>query len=1313
MRKIRKSAFALFLAGVMAFTPAADVLAVSNNDTDVAAITVSETEDTVPKTDAAETESETEDNETTTDTTDNTESEEDNADSDTTADPGSDSETETGNDGSTDSDSETNSDANADSEDNNATDSETDADTESEDSTDSGIEDDTDSETEDGLDSEIGDDTDSETEDDLDSEIEDDADSETEDNLDSETEDDADSETEEDLDSETEDDADSETEQEFPGLTNSSLSSKQLSDLKDLADHLGEIAQGKEGTDYVSRELVFSADTLEEAEKIVAAYGGKLIDFDWGIGVLKLPEGISVTHALTTAAKSTDVVLPPAWPNYIYTKLSDTDEDTYNDTETLESEADETYLDENAYSEAIKAFSDPFLSPTSDYYQYQHTMVGSTYAWNAGYTGEGIKIAILDTGVSQHTDLNIVGNYNFSGENAETETAPSGPATDYDDKDGHGTHVAGLAAAKNNTVGGAGIAPDASIYNIRVLNSDGQGTSAWINRGINHAVDQKVDIISMSLGGAGYSDVDAETVKNAYEAGIVVIAAAGNDGSKVKSYPACYPGAICIGAVQQNKGRTYFSNYGSWVDFSAPGSNLYSTASPNSTYKEYVNGAYYEPMSGTSQATPVVSGTAAVILSADEGIRNKTGKARVDALIAKMKKGTIAGNGGAAGIVSLPKALGISVSTAAPSVPVFENTEKTINADSVNVSIKAASPADVIYYSIDGKNPTYKNGVFSSNAIRYTTAFPVGGQSKVTVKAIAVSACGKVSKTASITFTFKPLVSEVVITGPSAVLKGKSITLKATVAPAHAANKKVKWSSSEPDVVKVVGGKVTATSSAVDGKTYTITAASEDGNATSTFNVTVRATAKIKTVAFKDGAGKAKKSDTIIKPAGNTMTYDDLISLTKVTNTDGSEGTIADVDFSSSNTQVARVDNTTRGRLTIVGTGKAVITAIANDGSGKKATFTLTVKNQVTELTIKGSKQLSIGKSIKLTVSVNADAANKTATWSITPAGQGVTINAKNGTVKAAKSATAGSYTVTAVANDGSEVHDTYTIAVSNNTITKITLDKKTATIFRTAGNYGSATSTKVTATIAAPSPSTAAYEFISSNPGIATVDQNGTVRATGNMAGSTKITCKATDGSGKSAACTIKVVNPPSKLTVTPPAGNDGYVGLGKKIKLSAVFEEEFGSVSSKKVTWESNNKDVATVDKNGNVKGVKKGVVDITATANDGSGLETSYKVAVMGVIKKLGLENFKSGYLHIFKPNAAGEVGVLFNGSYYNNTSDVYPFVAVESSNPDVINASWSTEYYGVINLYTRKKGSATITIKALDGSGTKVSYKVKVN
>lgn len=1266
MGKLSKKALALLLAGVMAFMPAADVLAADN--TDNINLTVTETEDITLESDATETEDGTAETE-----TDSAEEKDSNKDTDSNGDNDNASDLDVGNEagGGDNTDSET-----GDNKDDNGTGSET------------GDIDNSDPESDNDSDSQDNDNSDSDA--DLDDDNADIQDSDIED--DSETGD---------LDSEADSElaSDSEAEEEFPGLVNYTLSAKQLEDKKDLADHLDEINSGIEGTDYVSRELLFSASTLAEAEKIAAAYGARLKDFEEGIGVMILPEDMSVSHALTVAAMSMDVVLPPAWPNYIYRTCGDIDEDIDTDIDTdIDNDADadvdatvsdETYINDNAYEEAIKPYSDPFLNPTNSSYQYQHVMVGSTYAWNAGYKGQGIKIAILDTGVNSHSDLNVAYSYNSSSDSSAG------------DGNGHGTHVAGLAAAKINGNGGTGIAPEASIYNIKVLSSDGSGTADKIIRGIKHAVGKNVDIINMSLGGPGYLPDYNAAINEAYNAGIIVISAAGNDGSKVKCYPGCYRNSLCVGAVDANKGRTYFSNYGSWVNISAPGLALYSTSSSGG----------YQVMSGTSQATPIVSGTAAVILSADASIRSKKGVARVNALISKMNRGKMPGSGGAAGVVSLAKALNIPVSTAAPKAPTFVNTNKTVNGNSLSVSIKPASTADVVYYSIDGKNPTYKNGVLD-NATKYTAPFTISGSAKITVKAIEVNACGLVSKPASITYTFKPHAAIITITGQNVLLKGKSTTLKAEVTPSYAVNKKVTWTSSAPSEVSVTAsGKVTATKSAVDGKSYTITAksADKDINVSKTFKITVKAAATIGSVAFK-------KDNKVQRSAVITTAYKsyDLSGLLEVTDTNKKAvSTPANqVNFSSSNTQVAVPDSAKPSSMIIKGAGRAVITATANDGSGKKATFTLTVQQLVTSVQVSGDSKLAIGRSIRLTATVNKDAANKKLDWSVTPADKGVTVS--NGTVKAAKNAVPGTYTITARAKDGSNRGGSKTITVSDVKITKIQLNKKSETIFRVAGNYSSRTSTTITATITGGDAS--GIEFTSSNTGVATVTQNGAVATikAGKVTGTAKITCKSANG--KSASCTIKVANPPSRLAITSQAGFNNYVAIGRRTRLSALFEEDFGSVSSKSVTWTSTNTNIATVDKSGIVTGKACGSVNIKATANDGSGLSVQYGINVVNPIKTLTFSGWRSGggkfikYVnYTYVGNTVG-VRILYNGSAYSTTSKVCPSVAIEVGNPDVVSVQYADN--GLYVLYGLKRGSTTITVKALDGTGVSQTYNIEI-
>jgi subtilisin family serine protease len=210
--------------------------------------------------------------------------------------------------------------------------------------------------------------------------------------------------------------------------------------------------------------------------------------------------------------------------------------------------------------------------------------------------GAGIKVAVLDTGGSDHAELaeNIVINYDCTGH------------SDPMDRQGHGTHVAGIIAAKDNDFGVLGVAPEAKVYCMKVLDNNGRGGYATIEAGLRKAMDEGVDIINMSLGAPGMPPESFhEVIREAYNRGIFIIAAAGNDGQKV-NWPAAYDEVIAIGAINENGDLTDFSSRGVEISVIAPGDNIYST---------WLNNGF-AVLRGTSQAAPFVAGICALMLSA-------------------------------------------------------------------------------------------------------------------------------------------------------------------------------------------------------------------------------------------------------------------------------------------------------------------------------------------------------------------------------------------------------------------------------------------------------------------------------------------------------------------------------------------------------------------------------------------------------------------------------------------------------------------------------------------------------------------------
>ncbi len=224
-------------------------------------------------------------------------------------------------------------------------------------------------------------------------------------------------------------------------------------------------------------------------------------------------------------------------------------------------------------------------------------------------TGEGVKVAILDTGIDEsHSDLSsrVAGGEDFTGTGS------------YSDDNGHGTHVSGtVAAIYSNNIGVYGVAPSASLYAVKVLSSSGSGTLDWIIAGIQWAIDNDIDIINMSLGTSSDMQSLEDACNRAYEEGILIVAAAGNSGNKpgnrdTVEYPGGYASVIAVAASDSNDARASFSSTGPDVELIAPGVSILSTI-PGGGY------AYY---SGTSMASPHVAGVAALVLSANSTLTN-------------------------------------------------------------------------------------------------------------------------------------------------------------------------------------------------------------------------------------------------------------------------------------------------------------------------------------------------------------------------------------------------------------------------------------------------------------------------------------------------------------------------------------------------------------------------------------------------------------------------------------------------------------------------------------------------------------------
>ena len=238
----------------------------------------------------------------------------------------------------------------------------------------------------------------------------------------------------------------------------------------------------------------------------------------------------------------------------------------------------------------VLTFNDPYMEK-----QWALSQIQMQGLWPTATGGSGILVAILDTGIDQdHEDLE--GKVVFEGNLTDSPT-PS-------DVHGHGTHIAGIIAAySNNGVGIAGVAPECQLINIKVADDRGRCDASRVAKGIIWAVDKGASVINVSIELGAPSPELEDAVNYAWGQGVVILAAAGNEGTQSPVYPAGYEYCLAVAATRQDNTLAPLSNYGDWVGVAAPGFNIYST----------LPGDSYGYKSGTSFATAYVSGLAALL----------------------------------------------------------------------------------------------------------------------------------------------------------------------------------------------------------------------------------------------------------------------------------------------------------------------------------------------------------------------------------------------------------------------------------------------------------------------------------------------------------------------------------------------------------------------------------------------------------------------------------------------------------------------------------------------------------------------------
>ena len=967
----------------------------------------------------------------------------------------------------------------------------------------------------------------------------------------------------------------------LPGLPEDYvLSEEALADKADMISHqvAQQTASLTEGTQYESGILLVWADTEETAQAYAQAFSAELVCRQDGLATLRL-NGISVVEALTAAQESDR--LPAAYPNHIAVLPPDEGEWEENpgfalfsedipQTQTWRSWLDNT---ENP---------DPYLTdPTSYRYQYMHDTVDSYAAWGVT-TGKGVTVAVIDTGVkANHEDLPNL---------RRVEVTNGNESLGLDDATGHGTHVAGIiGAAMGNGKGGAGIAPGAAILSLRVVNAAGYIYDSALIAALRTAVKNGAQIVNISIGGTAYNAVFQKVINEAAEAGVTVVAAMGNDGTNCLNYPAGYDNVIGVVSVDRTNNRASGSSYGTWGDVAAPGAAVWST-----TY----NGSY-SPKSGTSMASPVVAGVAALYKSVHPDATPAQITARLKATA------TRGGSDLGAGIVNAAAALSEKPGIPTAEIRSGETGEVLSRSDGGTLSapwdsrLCLTGTGRFLLYTLDGKTPGIREGQIVCGQ-RYNGPISLAdyaGQT-LTVKAMAVGDGGLAGSILTCRIQVKKgtEIGSVAVSGPRELLAGKTGEFQAKVTgvnPEAPVEQTVTWrisGRSDNMARAAIGastGKLTTPRlSAGDEGWVEVTAASKTGQVSSEpFRVTVKTLNPVAKISLSAAR--------ISCYTGNTATL-------TVTMLDSKGNPVSpEVLWSSSKPQVATVEN---GVVTALAKGSTTITCKALDGSGKTAKCTVTVAQAVESLTITGPASLAPGASFTFKAQAAPKGAVSRFTWSVLEGPEGTRIT--NGRLYVPKDAPIGdTITISAQPPEGSGTGTEYTLTVAPKCASVHTyLAGESGYVpvtegYDRAGNLtgltlysvqpGEYSKRKDSAPLGA-TPMDAKGNYVdnescirwsSSNPGIVSVTDDGFVQA--HKAGTAKITVSALDGSGKKQTVTVKVENPVSTIALfsSAPQGrmliSEPLLAAGKSVSHKVTFAETYGRPTNQKITWSWTLKD------------------------------------------------------------------------------------------------------------------------------------------
>lgn len=1068
----------------------------------------------------------------------------------------------------------------------------------------------------------------------------------------------------------------------------------------------------------------------------------------------------------------------------------------------------ETFTDPNT-----KYYKDSTDKTVNSEYQFYHEMIGSKYVWDQldqgklnSTDGRNLKESLKDTVVAViDTGINLQGKDFIRDDGTKVYVDAKcmcgdechGSDNCYGmDENGHGSNVSGIIADSANELNGRGIAAGVSIMALKVFHGSGaKSTTGSVLKGLKYAIGSRknylgvtsssendfpndnVRVINMSLGSVNYNQSWRLMVDEAHDLGIVVCAAAGNYDQSGRYYPAAYDSAISVAAVNSDFVKSSFSNYGKSVDIAAPGGdraynqalgadNLY--RKDEYIYASGINGIEsVRGSGGTSQATPMVSATVALVLAQNPKMSAEDVKRQLQSTAIPVKS-----DGLGAGCVNVARAMGIDTvdgMALEAAVKVYQMTasgdlhdpeivKKPVSGEiemkkSTGIHLESPYQDAVIYYTLNGKTPNpAEAGLDGSDTYIYAGIENVPStwilydtdpeKSTVELKAVALR-YGNISDLQGLKCLFNLYaVQKISISGDVAEMAvGAQQKVTANIVPLNARNKTVKWTSSDTSIATVSSkGVVTAraecrTNSLGKYIPVTITAEAADGyGAQASYDIIIRPQVSRVEITLENTVLLSAEQDDSVS---NTYNLAGKIKIWP-------ENALQKVTYKSSNTRVIKVDE--KGLVTAVGSGTAKVTVTAADGSGKKDTQNFKVITPVTDISISDkntsvtSGMVAAGRTLTPVVTFNKGNSkpdNTTLKWSLEDEYDSdyVKLNTKTGavTVRSNSALNNTMHSVTIVAfSEEYGIEGRYTFRVYPLT-TKLFCKNDDKTAYY---EFGSSIAIEQLVGIddGGSNATMQMFTVTSSNTNIVAVSKSqgrlDELAANAVGYGTTYLTVKALDGSGKSIKVMICVektsftVFLESNVKVTIDSDDSGPVVYypGKKIKL---YGSVNGGINNVLYDWSALNK--SKDDKSVYIDISQTGVI----TGREGAPELTEYNE------EWVDLTGSKNGYMKTASvmveeyPCATSEIlfngisnmdGGIYDGSRINFTRvgqkaamriSSYPEEACQkyykysSSNEAVATVNGSGVITAVHN------GTATITIKAGDGSGKKKSIKVVVS